>query len=568
MNERIRKIFCLGFIVSIVILLSLYFLSEKSGYYIDEGMTLYLANGNYNGAVTTATDYGFLDFIEEFVLRESFSATVDNVRNMIGELVGSGNYSKEGTIGWYDAARNMLQGEYEWVTSEELRNQIIAEKGNRFTFIQVYLNQVVDVHPPLYYVIVHLVNSCIPGFFSNYILGGINLLFLLLTLYIIYLVSEIVLCDGKRALLVSTIYGLSQGFFSCVVYFRMYAVLSFFIVLTLYLTLVLLEKGMTGNRKFIIALISTIVLGSWTHYYYYVFLCPTVIITICGLWKKFGKKETFFYVRKLIIAGIISVIIWPFSLYHILFSYRGTEAVDSLIHRGIWEAFCSYVTILCEGIISGNMFVGIMIVLAIIVLLINRIKSEKQLLCIKEMLVLFPVVFYWFLMIKITPVQSDRYVFCIMPMCCLIIVWIIFAMCKVLNQREKYAYCAVIILLICNLIGTLRPNYLYREQKDLQLGVTKNNDLNCLMIMDDDASAYAYVPYLLDFNEILAIGFNDIGVLEEIRPTDSDASIVLYIADYLETDLLVKEAACLLDASKVSDIDSDFMGVKAFLLER
>ena len=50
---------------------SLLYINRKSGYHIDEGMTLFLSNAHYNGAVTSISEYGFLDFLDKFVFDDN-----------------------------------------------------------------------------------------------------------------------------------------------------------------------------------------------------------------------------------------------------------------------------------------------------------------------------------------------------------------------------------------------------------------------------------------------------------------------------------------------------------------
>ena len=551
----------------IVIALSLFFLNQKSGYYIDEGMTMYLANGSYNGAVTTASDYSFFDFIQEFVWRGDIPKTLVNIKDMVGQLLGSGNYSTEETVEWYDAARSLLQGNFQWVTSEELVKQITAETGNRFNYVQVYLNQVMDVHPPLYYILAHTVFSLFQGRFSNGFLFSINIIFLLMTVWMLYKLAMRLFHNEWSALLTVTLYGISQSFFSCVLYFRMYAVLSFFVIATLYMHLVACEGQLLRNRKVRALLITTLIMGSWTHYYYYIFLFPTAIITVWWLAKKYGRKDVLCYVKNVLVSAGISLVIWPFSLYHILFSYRGTEAVDSLIHRGFVKSFGEYIRIILSEVMSSNGLLGIVVAGIIIIAVVTWTKKEKKI-PVEGRLVVIPILFYLLMMAKITPIQSDRYIFCIIPLLCLCVVWGVITVCILLHKDHKVACVIVGIFIICNVITGIRPNYLYLEQKNLQLGIEKDNTLNCLMVMDDDASAYAYVPYLLDFNEILAIGYGDIDKLEEVVAKDRDFPVVLYMPEYFEADTLSVKVAEKLDMNKIECIESDFAGVKAYLLEK
>ena len=80
------------------------------------------------------------------------------------------------------------------------------------------------MHPPLFYMLVHLVSSIAYGVFSKYIIFAINLVFMLLTCYTIRKIF--ILFDKKYLGLIAILfYGLSMGAASTAVFLRMYAML-------------------------------------------------------------------------------------------------------------------------------------------------------------------------------------------------------------------------------------------------------------------------------------------------------------------------------------------------------
>ena len=115
MKDNKWKVITLVCLMLGVLIVNTYYLGQKSGYYVDEGMTLFLANGHYNGAVTSKSDSDLTDFLKTFVLKDSVGSTISNLVQMLKELTTAGNYSEEGTVEWYDSARNMLQGERTWM---------------------------------------------------------------------------------------------------------------------------------------------------------------------------------------------------------------------------------------------------------------------------------------------------------------------------------------------------------------------------------------------------------------------------------------------------------------------
>lgn len=64
MKDNKWKVITLVCLMLGVLIVNTYYLGQKSGYYVDEGMTLFLANGHYNGAVTSKSDRDFRGFPE------------------------------------------------------------------------------------------------------------------------------------------------------------------------------------------------------------------------------------------------------------------------------------------------------------------------------------------------------------------------------------------------------------------------------------------------------------------------------------------------------------------------
>ena len=63
-----------------------------------------------------------------------------------------------------------------WRTREDAENYLKA-KDNRFNYASVYYNQIQDVHPPLFYMLVHTISSIFNNTFSKYIICAVSLPF-------------------------------------------------------------------------------------------------------------------------------------------------------------------------------------------------------------------------------------------------------------------------------------------------------------------------------------------------------------------------------------------------------
>lgn len=570
MTKKQQKI---GIIVLLLLILfvNIHYLNLKSGYYVDEGMTLFLANGHYNGTVTSKSEYGIGDFIRMYVIKEGDgpAQVVGNIKAMLAELAGAGNYSSEGTVGWYDAARSMLQGTPTWVSGEELFQEITAGKGERFQYGQVYINQALDVHPILYYVAVHTVFSIFAGKYSDAFLFGINIVFLMLTCILIYRIVRRYWNDDVMAMLAVAIFGLSQGFISCAVYFRMYAMLTFFVMLVLdqHMSLCNHPGVALATRKKRLLLGLTVWAGFNTHYYFILFLLPLFVMTCFRIGK--DKKIVWSYIKTMITAGVISVVFWPFSIYHILFGYRGTEALSNVASAGIFGKLYGCFKEFADAFTLGNRIVLAAVFLLIAaVMIINVRKKKKDLWTFSVMLV--PGVVYLIAVAQIAPSISDRYVMCLFPIIAVIMAYGILQGIALLTESSKVrtvsAGVLIVVLLVISMTA-VTPNYLYREQSDWQLGIEgEKDDYDCLMIGYDHGQGFSEAVKLSEFANVLVVGKTELdGVEIEQERLDR---LVVYVFAGMDVDQTLDELA---QRAGIKDswtqVDSDIQSFQAYIYD-
>ena len=206
-----------------------WFLTQKSGYHLDEGLSLSLANGEGDWEYRTLfyEPGGLRQFCLDHVFTGGFFSSIRNVFTIGLDYLRNGQDSPWYTI--YSENYAPALGEMAWVNGAEhfVRHATVTD-GNLFSrLLTVYANQASDVHPPLYYLLLNLICSFFPGTYSNWYPFAVNIVFLLLACVMLYRIAR--RFGGETLALASVaLYGLSCGFVSTAVLFRMYAVLTFF----------------------------------------------------------------------------------------------------------------------------------------------------------------------------------------------------------------------------------------------------------------------------------------------------------------------------------------------------
>lgn len=119
-----------------------------------------------------------------------------------------------------------------WNDQSVITDAMTVRYGEEFTYQKVYRNQVSDVHPPIYYFLVHTMSSIFADSYSKWIGLSLNIAFLLVGICLVaalaYWISQ-----GDRALSLAAAlaYALSPGTITSVMLIRMYLLLSLFVLL-------------------------------------------------------------------------------------------------------------------------------------------------------------------------------------------------------------------------------------------------------------------------------------------------------------------------------------------------
>ena len=142
----------------------------------------------------------------------------------------------------------------------------LTVRDDGFSFASVYYNQTRDVHPPLYYELVHLVSSVFRGSCSKWIGLGINLCFYLLTLLVLYRLALLAFDNTAAAASAAGLYGLSRLAISDGMMIRMYMMLTFLTVLFALRCLQFLR--MPDRRGGTVSVTAVLLSGLLTQYYF------------------------------------------------------------------------------------------------------------------------------------------------------------------------------------------------------------------------------------------------------------------------------------------------------------
>ena len=387
-------------------------------------------------------------------------------------------YSSNRTAGFYYDDRT-------WTEMSDWRKEFTVEKGSGFDFGMVHLSQSWDVHPPLYYDILHLVCSLTPDIFSKWQGIGINIAAFILGQLVLYLLTlrlaggadtaaasgDTAAAAGRgggeaAALLTVALWGFTPAAMSMLMFIRMYALLTLWVLLCAYLHL---REKQDLRTSILMGLVT--LAGFLTHYYYIVFLVFIGLLKAAAYLKGRRFKELAAYVLCHAAALVAAVAVYPSAAVHILRGYRGREAQAAFLDAGnLWERVTLFGPILDEYVFGGFLAAALAVFVAAAFLRFRRERTPDR-----ARICLFAASLLYFAVITKTALQlgasSVRY---ILPVCPLFIMLFVLAAGRLAAATHSAAAGTVIACAACaavfagNCIGLFggKVLFLYTEEKE------------------------------------------------------------------------------------------------------
>lgn len=557
--EKIKKNKIQLLVLLLVVAVHVGFVSWKEGYHMDELLSFELANAEYNPWIVPTQPQGRLaKFMQEEVYADTLGETAGNFFDAVKDVLQNRGGSK--LLG-YQAD---VYEEPVWISREEFQAYVTTGQRDQFNLISVYFNVKDDNHPPVHFMLLHLISSIFPGSVSVWMGCFINLCTLVGICACMMAGGKLlekhgVLSEGfgrKWGILAAVFYGFSAGAVATTLLIRMYGLMTFCCVLSLYLHV---KKWLEGSfDKKNKGLIAVTVIGFLTQYFFLFYCILLAVVTVVLLWTKKRIPELKRYIRSMVIAAVLGVCLFPFAIADVLSSGRGVEALQNLGNG--WMDFFSRIgtfgKILLESCF-GNLWLGLVILVAFtgvgIWTLIGKKKSGKGLVW----MLILPPVGYFLLASKMSPMFADRYIMAVFPfvamMAALVWVWIA-DKCK---RFEIFLHVAVSVAFAC-LLFTYNGTYLYEGYEE-QLEVSEEyEELACICLYEGSG----YYDNLLEFRnyektllvtpaELLARkDVDEINALDELVIVkkgiiqEKDLQEILQLYHWEIAEVLIEDGAC------------------------
>lgn len=415
----------------------------------------------------------------------------------------------------------------------------LTVNNNKFDFASVYYNQTQDVHPPLYYWLINIVSSFVPGVFSKWIGLSLNGLIYLSTTYLIYKICYKLYKSSYIALIATALYGFSQIAISTALMIRMY-ILSTLLTTLLVFIIVVLEDN---YRNYKVALVSIIIfLGLMTHYYFVIYAFFISLFYCFYLIVAKRIKHLILYSTSALIGVISMALAYPSVFTHMGADklVSGKSAIKSMSNvLAMFSKLYYY---------SKHTAIGLLISLLVALITLTIVLFNHKLLYKTDLkhnklpiIIIVPAFLTLFVISIISPVNAMRYMYNIAPIFIITVGWIIYIYSQIekikkTNAKTKANFVlkkvSLSMIVVFSIILTLiiKPNYIYKDYIDLDTVLDEYKHSPCIYFDNDyNAPITQDMLQLMIFDSVFVANDTTSKKLQKYLEQSNDNSLVIYI---------------------------------------
>lgn len=418
---------------------------------------------------------------EDFFMDETFSYTLMNMKEGAGMIQTAPEFNNI------------------WISGDKIKNMLVVSKDEVLRYDIVYYNQTQDVHPPLYYFLLHTASALSFGNFTKWTGIILNILIFIGISFVLYVIGKKVFKSTIWAIVLVAIYGVSAGAIFSTIFIRMYELLILFVLLYLNKVIDILKKNIIDKeditKKDMLELVTIFVLGMLTHYHFIIIsVLISLVLFIIMLFKKVKISRICTYVGINILGLLIYSAIYPSFYTHMFGTQRGTESTGNLLNLADYaDRIKRGINVFDVNIFGevGKIIIPIFILfitLAVIKkILENGLKKveekdgkKEETECIDKYIlgiVIISTIIYFMLVGKIVPFMSIRYFLIIVPLIHIVLVYIFKFVMETLVKKEILRISMVVIIILGYMLISLtvaeKNEFLYKGSNNMYKEIEK-----------------------------------------------------------------------------------------------
>ena len=500
----------------------------------------------------------------------------------------------------------------EWLDTQVLKDYVVVNEGEQFTYDSVYNNQVYDLSPPFHSMVLHTICSFFPEQYSRWFSFSINIISFVLTMIFLFKIAKMHSNNDVFSICCCALYGFSLGARDTFIYLRMYAMCTALAMIIIYNIFRFLQNYQKTHkliqRNLIVACVVSYI-AFLTHFYMLSFM-GIMTFFICAV--AFLKKEyklTFGYGFSMLLMFVLTVIVFP-TMFQTA-EYNAGDATATMNYNFemrlriladfvMTKLFNISVPISSEGYLKIAM--GVLVFVSILciplVYLLRETKVVKKIgrmlrLCVKspcQILRYFERRINWFYIILLLSVAGqivvvgetakvhvmgpivDRYIFFLYPCVVLVGLALLYQVVRVFFRKKKIAkgilvFCSLLLVGINIYNCTQYGDYLFRRRLDGNIE-DYIADRKCIFVRNAPWMLTTMVPTLIEADEFAMIQYMDYSKIEDLYIEKSsegpiyvliDASFTTSLEEEIETNEISGEVEADEEAKKQKQLYEDML---------
>lgn len=442
----------------------------------------------------------------------------------------------------YGTSKEYGANSFGWVDADYFKDYVEANDG--FSLNAPIQNQIHDVHPPLYYILLHAICSVFPNTFSKWTGIGLNLgIMLVVDILLYYIASYFFENDNKKAVLALIMWGFSAAGISNILFIRMYLLLTAEILAYIAIHIHIAKCNNKLSLWKVCLLCCSVILGGLTHYYFYPFAF-FFSAPIC-LFLLYRKKFIDFikYAGTLLYGFAINIFAFPATLHHVFGGYRGTEVIKNVAGRDENVFLDCYLKWINNSMFGGLLKLFILLLILVIIYKICSQYISVQIHAVQDssfeiefkrtkrklnqkfeynikiskatllyLLTSVATVGFAFVAIVGSQLKSNRYIYPIYPM---ISIWIVTSLCYMIS-RKIVVLCMVIIFCIFS-IKKYGIDFRYSDYDNAYATAERLKGDDCLFYYGNEwLDVYTALPLKFIYDETYFFHSDEIGNIANI----------------------------------------------------
>lgn len=405
----------------------------------------------------------------------------------------------------------------EYVSNDYYNNYVSVNDDTKFKYDSVVYNQEHDVHPPLFYLILHTISSFSPGKFNKWFGLSINIVCLFITLLMIFLTARQLTSNKFVHVACIILYGLSTGAICTTIYIRMYAMLTALISAYVYLhTKIIVSKQQKTSDLIALAIITF--LGFLTQYYFLIFAALVSMLYVSMLVVSRQWQALLKYTLSMAMPMLIILVLYPTAYTTILGINSNIDGFDHAQYaissaNSLKRSIIEFAYFINRQLFSCLLTPIIAIaVIAIALKTVTKLYSitpsdngiiikrnvkfpPKKLFVSRQFLTVVMLsiasLLYFIVVAKITYWKADRYLFCLYPTLAIVFTMMASMVLSYLLPKHVAAQRIVIAILLAVILALqytvylpkgVYPDTLYFSDKTLNNYMLNHSDTACIYV--------------------------------------------------------------------------------------